>query len=56
MNNSSALNSNDFNRCDFLENIAKYCDKQFIFYPENQVKTAKVRDEIRVLFSFRIDY
>lgn len=35
------VNNTDFNRCDYAENIAKYCDKEFIFNPENEIKIVK---------------
>ena len=40
MNNNSF--NNEFNRCDYVENIVKFCDKQFIFYPENELNVVKV--------------
>lgn len=39
MDNSTT--NDDLNRCDYYENIVKYCDKQFIFNPENEFKIRK---------------
>lgn len=36
-------NSGDLNRCDYLENVLKYCDKEMVFYPENSYRV--IRDE-----------
>lgn len=38
MDNST---SNDINRCDYYENIVKFCDKEYIFNPENKYKVIK---------------
>ena len=29
------------NRCDYIENIEKYCNKSFIFNPKNDFQIAK---------------
>ena len=29
------------NRCDYIENIEKYCNKSFIFYPKNELLVGK---------------
>lgn len=31
----------DVSRCDYIDNINKYCDKEFIFYPENDFDIIK---------------
>lgn len=38
--NTSSINS-DINRCDYLDNILKYCDKDKIFYPENSYQIVR---------------
>ncbi len=47
MGNSSQDANSDLNRCDYIENLVKHCDKEFIFYPENKY---------RVLMVIRIKY
>ena len=31
----------DVSRCDYIENINKYCAKEFIFYPSNEFTVKK---------------
>jgi hypothetical protein len=35
--------NNDMSRCDYVENLHKYCDKEFIFDPKNEYRV--LRDE-----------
>ncbi len=42
MGNSSQDANSDLNRCDYIENLVKYCDKEFIFYPENKYRVLMV--------------
>ena len=37
-NSSINIANSDLNRCDYIENLLKYCDRELIFYPENKYK------------------
>jgi len=38
----------DFNRCDYVENIGKYCDPKHIFYPTNEYNILKVSSNKKI--------
>ena len=50
----NSTSSSDINRCDYYENIVKYCDKEFIFNPKNTFEVKKVCVCLNLLYNYEL--